>query len=162
MAGATLVQSSEQNSVVHYLRFVQQVQNPEAGLVDQLADRLIVEKVNLDPVDSLRHVQILLVLEDVLHIVLQLFVRAKKPIHTTRLRGEDPNKFYTDLLQPFVAVVDGKLFEGVLLQHFEPVEVQQTDGAPSDRTQRAVLLQLQQFVDPGRNQRKKAPVQGPT
>lgn len=67
----TLMQPGEQYSIINNLRFVQQVQHSEARLVDQLADRLIVEEVNLNPVNALRYIQVLLVFEYAFNVVLK-------------------------------------------------------------------------------------------
>lgn len=65
------MQPGEQYSIINNLRFVQQVQHSEARLVDQLADRLIVEEVNLNPVNALRYIQVLLVFEYAFNVVLK-------------------------------------------------------------------------------------------
>ena len=71
MTCTTLMQPGEQYSIINNLRFVQQVQHSEARLVDQLADRLIVEEVNLNPVNALRYIQVLLVFEYAFNVVLK-------------------------------------------------------------------------------------------
>lgn len=50
------MQPGEQHPIVDYLRFVDQLQDSVTRLVYQLTNRLVIEEINFDPIQTLSHV----------------------------------------------------------------------------------------------------------